>query len=87
MLFIWNFLAQSQYVLSNFIFLSNRFSFSCSFSFRSKSLFFIKLNNELFYNDKTIVVFGDARNVIEDMVKALTSIKVTVEAGELFAQI
>ena len=29
------------------------------------------LDNELFYMDKTMMVFGDAKTVIEDMVKAV----------------
>ena len=29
------------------------------------------LDNELFYMDKTMMVFGDAKKVIEDMVKAV----------------
>jgi NAD/NADP transhydrogenase beta subunit len=29
------------------------------------------LDNELFYLDKTMMVFGDAKKVIEDMVKAI----------------
>ena len=29
------------------------------------------LDNELFYLDKTMMVFGDAKKVIEDMVKAV----------------
>ena len=28
------------------------------------------LDNELFYMDKTMMVFGDAKKVVEDMVKA-----------------
>jgi NAD/NADP transhydrogenase beta subunit len=33
--------------------------------------FFVGLDNELFYMDKTMMVFGDAKKVIEDMVKAV----------------
>ncbi len=29
------------------------------------------LDNDLFYMDKTMMVFGDAKKVVEDMVKAL----------------
>ena len=29
------------------------------------------LDNELFYMDKTMMVFGDAKKVVEDMVKAI----------------
>ncbi|MBP0625379.1 NAD(P)(+) transhydrogenase (Re/Si-specific) subunit beta, partial [Cupriavidus consociatus] len=28
------------------------------------------LDNELFYMDKTMMVFGDAKKVVEDMVKS-----------------
>ncbi len=28
------------------------------------------LDNELFYTDKTLMVFGDAKKVVEDMAKA-----------------
>jgi len=34
-------------------------------------VFFISLNNELFYLDKTMMVFGDARKLVEDKVKAI----------------
>ncbi|WP_414437070.1 NAD(P)(+) transhydrogenase (Re/Si-specific) subunit beta [Cupriavidus necator] len=29
------------------------------------------LDNELFYMDKTMMVFGDAKRVVEDMLKAI----------------
>ena len=29
------------------------------------------LDNELFYMDKTMMVFGDAKKVVEDMVKGV----------------
>jgi NAD(P) transhydrogenase subunit beta len=29
------------------------------------------LGNDLFYMDKTMMVFGDARKVVEDVIKAL----------------
>ena len=31
----------------------------------------ISLDNELFYMDKTMMVFGDAKKVVEDMGKAI----------------
>ncbi len=31
-------------------------------------------NNELFYMDKTMMVFGDAKKCLEDMVKALDAL-------------
>jgi hypothetical protein len=30
------------------------------------------LDNELFYMDKTMMVFGDAKKVVEDMVKSVS---------------
>ncbi len=41
---------------------------SASLSWASKSR---AVYNELFYMDKTMMVFGDAKKVVEDMVKAV----------------
>ncbi len=40
---------------------------------RSLGVGYAKLDNELFYMDKTMMVFGDAKQVLEDMVKAVES--------------
>ncbi len=38
---------------------------------RSMAVGYANLDNELFYMDKTMMVFGDAKQVLEDMVKAV----------------
>ena len=38
---------------------------------RSTADGYADLDNDLFYMDKTMMVFGDAKKVVEDMVKAL----------------
>ena len=39
---------------------------------RSMAVGFAGLDNDLFYLDKTMMIFGDAKKVVEDMVKSLT---------------
>ena len=38
---------------------------------RSMATGYAGLDNDLFYNDKTMMIFGDAKKVVEDMTKAI----------------
>src|SRR5574343_189829 len=46
---------------------------------RSMAAGYAGLDNELFYMDKTMMVFGDAKKVVEDMVKAVEKIRETTQ--------
>ena len=39
---------------------------------RSMAVGYAGLDNDLFYLDKTMMIFGDAKKVVEDMVKSIT---------------
>jgi NAD(P) transhydrogenase subunit beta len=39
---------------------------------RSMNPGYAGLDNDIFYMDKTMMIFGDAKKVVEDMLKSLT---------------
>ena len=57
----------------------HRFSFLVLFLLFQ--VFFTSLDNELFYLDKIMMVFGDARKLVEDKVKAITITHTAVESN------